>query len=385
MFAQACSGLTDLPYSFKIIWREPRRYLPAVLAVTFSDVLITVQVGLLLGALSVLSLPIDHSAAEIWVASPEVLSIELGYPIPESWRSRLASMPEVVDTEPYLYGFSYWRKPQGGSEVCCVIGSRLEREALGVVSDLTPQMRILLTEPGSVVVDETELPRLGVSGVGGVAEVAGRRVRIVGLLHGVKSLGPPYVFCSLRTAYQVQPLFHDYPGHAMYLLARCRRAADAPNVARRLRVRPDMSAFTRDEFSARTQIYWTTHTAAGSGMGFTALLSLLVGLAVTSQTLYAATAASLREFAVLRALGIPRWRMAGMVMAQSLWVGLAGIALAVPLIIALASGADSAGAPVLLPPWLFALGSSLTLLMALCSGLAALRSLRLVEPITLLR
>ncbi len=85
--------LTDMPYSFKIIWREPRRYLPAVLAVTFSDLLITVQVGLLLGALAVLSLPIDHSAADIWIASPEVLSIELGYPIPESWRSRLASMP----------------------------------------------------------------------------------------------------------------------------------------------------------------------------------------------------------------------------------------------------------------------------------------------------
>ncbi len=47
-------------------------------------------------------------------------------------------------------------------------------------------------------------------------------------------------------------------------------------------------------------------------------------MAVTSQTLYAATAASLREYAVLRALGIPRRRMAGMVMAQSLWVGLGG-------------------------------------------------------------
>ena len=134
--------------SLTIIWREPRRYLPAVVAVAFSDVLITVQVGLLLGALSVLSLPIDHSDADIWVASPEVLSIELGYPIPESWRSRLASVPEVVDTEPYLYGFSYWRKPQGGSEVCCVIGSRLERGALGVVSDLTPEMRTLLDRAG---------------------------------------------------------------------------------------------------------------------------------------------------------------------------------------------------------------------------------------------
>ena len=60
-----------MAYSFKIIWREPRRYLPAVVAVAFSDVLITMQVGLLLGALSVLSLPIDHSDAQVWVASPE--------------------------------------------------------------------------------------------------------------------------------------------------------------------------------------------------------------------------------------------------------------------------------------------------------------------------
>ena len=147
-----------------------------------------------------------------------------------------------------------------------------------------------------------------------------------GLVRGLKSLGPPYLFCSLRTAYQLQPLFRDYPGHTMYLLGRCRTPADAPAVARRLRERSDLSVFTREEFSARTQIFWATRTEAGIGMGFTALLSLLVGMAVTSQTLYAATAASLREYAVLRALGIPRWRMAGVVMAQSLWVGLGGIA-----------------------------------------------------------
>ena len=72
-------------------------------------------------------------------------------------------------------------------------------------------------------------------------------------------------------------------------------------------------------------------------------------------------------------------------MAQALWVGLAGITLAIPLIFALAASGGNAGARVLLPPWLFVLGSGLTLGMALSSGLAALRSLRLVEPITLLR
>jgi putative ABC transport system permease protein len=314
-----------------------------------------------------------------------VLSIELGHPIPESWRSRLASMPEVVDTERYLYGFSYWRKPQGGSEVCCIIGSCLHAGALGVLSDLTPRMRTLLTEPGAVVVDESDRDRLGVEGVGGVAEVAGQRVRVVGLVQGLKSVGPPYVFCSLRTAYRLQPLFRDYPYHTMYLLARCRTPRDAPAVARRLGRRPDLSAFTSEEFSVHTRLYWATRTKAGVGMGFTAFLGLLVGLVITSQTLYAATATSLRELAVLRALGIPRWRMAGMVLAQSLWVGLAGIGLGLPIIFLLAAGGDSAGARVLLPAWLLVPGSGLTLAMALSSGLAALRSLRLVEPISLLR
>jgi putative ABC transport system permease protein len=291
----------------------------------------------------------------------------------------------VTDTECYLYGFSYWRTPRGGSEVCCVIGSSLGERALGAVSELTAPLRTRLTEPGAVVVDESELERLGVAGIGGIAEVSGSRVRVVGLVRGLKNLGPPLVFCSMRTAYMLQPLFRDYPGHTMYLLARCRDSREAPDVASDLARRGDLSAFTREEFSDKTRQYWATSTRAGVGMGFTALLSLLVGLAITSQTLYAATVASLREHAVLRALGIPRWRMAGLVMAQSLWVGLGGIAAALPMIFALAAGGESVGTPVLLPPWLLCLGAGLTLAMALLAGLAALRSLRLVEPITLLR
>jgi putative ABC transport system permease protein len=374
-----------LPYSLIILWRDRRRYLPAVLAVALSDLLITIQTGLLLGALAVLSLPIDHSRADIWVASPGVLSLELGYPIPESWRSIPASMPEVEETECYCYGFSYWRKPAGGSEVCCVIGSKLSDSALGAVSDLTPQMRALMAEPGAVVVDESELGRLGLSGVGGSAEVAGRRVRVVGLVRRLKSVGPPLIFCSLRTARLLQPLFRDFPRHTMYVLARCRDPRDADSIVRRLNRRSDVSAFTRDEFSVRTRRYWATSTKAGIGMGFTAFLCLLVGLAITSQTLYAATVASLRELAVLRALGIPRRRVAGLVVAQSFWIGLCGIGVAVPMIVGLAAGVADTGAQVLLPLWLLGLGAVLTLIMALASGLAALRSLRLIEPITLLR
>jgi putative ABC transport system permease protein len=371
-----------MSYSLATLWHERQRFLPGVLAVAFSAVLIALQVGLLLGLFSITSIPVDHTRAHVWVGAPEVLSVDLGRPIPESNLSRLANQPEVACAETYLQGFAYWSEPNGSLELCIVIGSRLEDGALGAADELTPELRQRLTEPGSVVVDESELGRLGIRGVGAVAEIAGRRVRIVGLVHGLKSLAGPYVFCSLRTA---RTFLRLHPDQATYLLARCHDPQAATEVVERLRGYPNLSAFTADEFSLRTRVHWLTKTKAGIALGFAAALGLLVGAVVTSQTLYAATAASLREYAVLRALGIPRWRMAITVVAQSFWVGAAGISLALPAIFGLAHLVDTQGARVLLPPRLLLATAAVTLTMALLSGLAALRSLRLVEPATLLR
>ena len=88
---------------------------------------------------------------------------------------------------------------------------------------------------------------------------------------------------------------------------------------------------------------------------------------------------------MLRALGNPRWRIGLTVIVLSLWVGIVGVAVAVPAIYALGNFAAILGTRVLLPTWLMVIASSITLAMAMLSGLAALRSLRLMEPATLLR
>jgi putative ABC transport system permease protein len=72
-------------------------------------------------------------------------------------------------------------------------------------------------------------------------------------------------------------------------------------------------------------------------------------------------------------------------MAQSAWVGGLGLVIALPAAFAVARLVDAVGAKASLPWWLV-LGSSVaTIAMALLSGLAALRSLRLIEPAQLLR
>ena len=61
------------------------------------------------------------------------------------------------------------------------------------------------------------------------------------------------------------------------------------------------------------------------------------------------------------------------------------LGLALPAAFALAEVADRLGVRVMLPPQLLAAAIGITMLMAMMSGLAALRSLRLVEPAMLLR
>ncbi len=370
-------------YALTILWHDRQRYLPAMLAVTFSALLVALQFGLLLGTFSMVSIPIDHTSADVWVGQPQVSSVDMSLSVPERWRDRMEGLPEIVQTEPYIQSFMSWSKPRGGTEHIIVIGSRLHDGALGAVTELTPQLRRKLVEPGAVVVDQAEFGRLGLTkGIGESAEVNGLRVRVVGVVRGLKGLGGPYIFCSLETA---RRLVRMAPDEVTYLLARCRNPQDAGRVVARLRRYPNMSAFTSAEFSFRSRWHWLVMSGGGIALGCAALLGLLVGAVVTSQTLYAATAASFREFAVLRALGVPQRRLAGTILAQACWLGVAGVLLALPVVYALSSVAGCLGARVFLPPWVLGSSAGLTLITALIAGLAALRSLRHLQLATLLR
>jgi putative ABC transport system permease protein len=369
-------------YTLTTLWHDRQRFLPGVLAVTFSAALINLQCGLLLGLFSTTSIPIDHSDADIWMSAPGVLSVDLGRPISQANLSRMASYADVEAPEILLLDYSYWLKPDGSKELCIIIGSRLLDQPLGSVKELTEDLRARLTEPGAIVVDEAELGRLGIRGIGDRPKIGDQRVRVVGLVHGLKSLTGPYVFCSIETARMLLPGTFD---QATYLLARCGKSATPSAVVERLRTHSDMSAFTKEEFSRRTRVHWLTQTNAGISTAFTAALGLLVGAVVTSQSLYAAVAASMREYAVLRALGIPRRRIIAMVLALAFWVGMTGIVLALPTTFGLASFAEFVGTRMLLPHWLLISVTLVTMAMAIFAGLTALRSLRLTEPATLLR
>ena len=375
-----------MSYALQTLWFEKARYAAGVGAVLFSAVLIALQVGLLLGLFEITSIPIDHTDADVWVGEADVESVDLGKPISMSLIGRL-DLPGVESPEPLFLNFANYTKATGGSNLCVVVGSRLDPDAVSKADVLTPEMCAALTENLTVVVDASDMERLGMTAVGDKGKINGREVRLVGTVSGLKSLAAPWVFCSQTTARTILGVNNpDYATGATYLLARTKSPERAGEVVRELRAEyPDLTVYTAAEFSAQTRWYWLTRTKAGLALGYAALLGLLVGAVITAQTLYSATMSSAREFATLLALGIPRKRIARLVLAQSFWVGLVGVCLAMPVVYGLALVADSVGTRVVMRWEIFAGAAVLTLGTAILSGFIALRSVQRIEPMSLLR
>src|SRR5579863_184668 len=95
-----------MSYALQTLWHERSRYLPGVLAVTFSAVLIALQCGLLLGLFKITSLPIDSTTADLWIGSTAVPSLDMGKPIPNSFITRLAGRPGVRMPEQYIANYA---------------------------------------------------------------------------------------------------------------------------------------------------------------------------------------------------------------------------------------------------------------------------------------
>jgi putative ABC transport system permease protein len=126
-------------------------------------------------------------------------------------------------------------------------------------------------------------------------------------------------------------------------------------------------------------------TGAGLGFVFFAFVVFIVGTVITSQTLVAAVASSVREYAMLNALGAGYPALRRVVLEQAMWVGGFGIlggALVSLVMLLLASGQS---VPVAFDFTAASACAVLVMTIALVSGLMAVRALSHLEPANLLR
>lgn len=362
---------------------EWRRYLAAVVAVAFSGLLVLVQVALLLGLFGTVTTIIDRGRADLWVVDAGTRSFDLARDMPRRVEMLMHLHPEVAQVETVVIGMGDWRTPEGGRVTVTIAGFDTRPEGRAFPADLSPALRVALQVPGTVLADAVDLGKLGLHAGAGDAEVNGQRVSIAGVVEGFRSIGGATLLTSSATARTL--LGVQDAERVTYLVLGLARGADPVRVAAELEARiPGVQVMPPAELSGLSQGYWLLESGTGVGFLFSTLLGLAVGLAITSQTLRAAVLGSLREYATLRALGVPLAALRAVVLEQAFWIGLAGLGVTTVAAALLLSAAATVVA-VAVPWWAAAATAAFTLLVALGSGLLSLGPLLKTEPAELLR
>lgn len=371
----------------KTLLHEWRRFLPAALAVAFAGLLLLMQAALMLGIFGSAAVYIDQSGGDLWVGYPGTQTIDLGRPVPADTEMRLRMDPDVARVEPFRWVDADWRGPaERGSVSVFVSGIDTRAGGMAFARALPPALRARLDEPGAVIVDRADLPKLGI-GVGASARLNGRRVRIVGTARDLRALGGVNIVASLDTARALDAVAGDADRVAYYVVALRDPARAAVVRARLARIgaHADFAVWTRQAFARRAVAYWMFETGAGLGFVFLTALVFVVGAVITSQTLMGAVAGSVREYATLNALGVGFGDLRRVVLEQAAWVGGAGLLAGGIAAAAIALLARRADVPVAFGAWQALACAALVMGIALVSGLMAVRALRGADPATLLR
>lgn len=376
-----------VPLARKSLLHEWRRFLPAVVAVAFSGLLLLVQAALVLGIFGSSAVYIDASRGDLWVGHPGTRTVELGRAIPRDTEIWLRLDPAVERVEAYNWIEGDWRsRPDVGAITLYVSGVDTSPDALLFARVLTPDMRVRLDEPGSVIVDGADLKKLGIA-IGDRPRINGHTVRVVGAVSGLRTLGGVNLLASLETVRQLQG-GGTADERVPYYVVQLQNPSQLPAARARLEAAGREHGFevwTRQVFAKSASDYWLFDTGAGLGVLFLAIVVSLVGAVITSQTLMGAVAGSATEYAALQALGIGVRALRGVVLEQAAWIGGAGLVLGGLGAWAALGLARRYQVPVSLESWAIVACAVLVLGISMISGLAAVRALRQADPASLLR
>ena len=370
---------------------EWRRYMAAIVALAFSGLLVLAQVGMFMGIGKAFTATIDRASADIMVMAPGATGLFNGGPsgVPRRIMPVVQSHPDIIAVADLDGSGGRWQNVVEGdaprkTEFVQVSIIDAVPGAVTVPTDYSPDLVEALRQPFGVAIDETALGRLGVK-LGDKAIYNGKTVRVVAVTRGYPNMMQAGVVMSRDTLRMLgEASTGDRVGP---LMVGVRPGADSERVVAQLNAqsRGQFKAWTRAELGKANQAAMFKESFIVIMLGFSLFLGILIGVAITWQTLRGAIMANIKEFASLRALGVSMGSLRAIVMELSFWVGIAGIFAAGLLTWAVSLLATSGGLTMAFPIPMVAGVCIMLLVIALASGFLSLGVLKKSQPADLLR
>ncbi|MFN0104698.1 MAG: FtsX-like permease family protein [Bryobacteraceae bacterium] len=356
-----------------------------LVGVVFALVLILMQCGLFLSFLDTSANVVAHSKADLWITAPGVPHVNGGTALQAANRFKALQVPGVERVDRYILCWVHWKLPAGSVEVVDAAGFDLAGGMGGPWNIVAGSLEDLRADD-TVMVDTLYLPKLGIRGIGDTVEINGKKARVVGLTHGIRSFTTaPYLFTSFKNALNYAS-FAIGPEQATFFLVRTRPGADLQTVKREIQARlPDLDVYTTAEMTWKTQYYWVFETGAGLTTMMGAVLGLFVGVVIVAQTIYAATVDHIREFGTLKAIGASNGNIYQVILTQAGISALMGYVIAIFVAKLIADSSAEGLLPLFLPPQVAAGAFVLALAMCMGASLLSIRKATTIDPAMVFR
>lgn len=370
---------------------EWRRYLGAVIALGLAGLLVLAEVGFFMGIGKSVTATIDAAPAEIMILGKNAESLlnDSGR-IPRRVQPILYLNPEIVGVAEMTGNGGQLQNDPGPGKKKKQTGVQIwgvdpYPGSLTMPRDFDDRTRMALMEPYAIAVGKASLKTLGVK-LGDHATINGKTVRIAAVLDGYTDIMNPTVIASRQTVRLIAPRGPTTPMSGP-LYVRIKDPSKAEQVRDQLNAVPNRpyKAWTREELSRANETALFQESAVGILLGFSVFIGVIIGVAITSQTMRGAIMANIKEFASLRALGVSMGALRISILELSWWVGVAGLGMTALLVSGLAALAAKGGVVMAFPLPAVSIIGGFLMVIALLSGLMAIGVLKKTQPADLLR
>lgn len=350
----------------------------SIAGVAFAATLVLGQIGLYAGFLSSSSALVTHVGGDVWVAARGIQVVDNGERLSSGSRHHAASHPCVAKVRAIVFGFVTLSKPNGSMDAVQIVG--FEPDPTHVLPwSIRRGLPHDLHAPDRVAIDALDVDKLAIDGdpLGAELVMGGKAVRVAAVTHGIRAFTlAPYVFTEIDTARSVTQMGSD---QATYWVLDATRPSCVSDLIRHVEQHPDLTAYRTDQFRRMTEQYWVSGSGAGTALGFSALLGLVVGAVIVGQTLYAVTKEHLRELATLKAIGARPGEIVSFVAWQAAFLAIVGGSSGVAMAFGVRHWAESFGLVIELSTPVLAIGSAAVLVMCTLAAFGSVRAVLALE------
>ncbi len=381
--------------ALRMLFGDHGKYLMLICGLTFASLLMIQQSGVFCGLMSWTFASIENMRAPIWVTDAKLDQVNDNKPLRDTDALRVRSVDGVAWSAPLFQSNLQARQIDGTFKQIQLVGIDATTFAGAPAVMLEGNIEDLRL-PNTVIVDDFGRDRLAEGlplrdgekksrvRLGDIFELNDHEARVVGICKSVRSfMGAPYVFTTYDRALQYAP-----PQRKMmsFVLAAPVAGQDPAEVARRIERETGLKAFTEPAFKKSTIWWYVKNTGIPVSFGTTVVLGIIVGMAIAGQTFYTFVLENLKHLGALKAMGTSNLKLCGMLMLQSLSVGVIGFGLGALLTSGFAYVSMIKQQPPFYLPWQVPLGVFvIVLLICMFAALLGIIKVARLDPAIVFR